>query len=133
MKVRCKANKGAALPLSCLDEAIGIIASSDFPITVDRDYTVYAITVYKGSTWYYVLDDDGHQYPVWHLAPLFEVVDPTLPASWEYGYVQPNSEETGFPLISFPEWAGDHYFYERLVDGDPETVDVFAIRQGEID
>lgn len=133
MRVRCTANTGGALPLPCLNDAIGISASSNFSVTVGRDYAVYAITVFKGNTWYYVLNDDGHQYPVWQLAQLFDVVDPTIPESWEYGFVQPDNAEPGFPLISFPEWAQDHYFYERLVDGDQATADIFARRRREID
>jgi len=37
-----------------------------------------------------------------------------------------------YPLISFPEWASDHFFYERLVDGDPETMRIYANRVAEI-
>lgn len=129
MRVTCTASSGASLPESCLDEPAGITRDSEFSLTVGAVYVVYAITTWKGHCWYYVFDDDRLPYPVWQLAPLFEISDSSLPRDWIVGYVRDEPEDEGFPLISFPEWALDHFFYERLVDGDAATVTVFNARR----
>ena len=91
-----------------------------FEVTIGAEYAVYGVTVWRGHCWYYVFDDDDLAYPVWKPAALFEVSDPTMPRNWVFGYVQPVDGDggQGFPVISFPEWALDRYFYEHLVDGD---------------
>lgn len=133
MRVRCVANSGADLPDVCIDASLGISREKEFPLTIGSSYAVYAITTFKGSVWYYVFDDNELAYPVWRLAPLFEVGDPSLPDTWVYGYIRKDPKEVGFPLISFPEWALDHSFYERLVDGDEQAVTTFAMRKVEIE
>jgi hypothetical protein len=129
VRATCIASSGQALPESCLDEAAGISRDTEFPLTVGASYEVYAITTFRGHAWYYVLDDNRLPYPVWKLAPLFEIDDPSLPADWVVGYVRKEEEDEGYPIISFPEWALDPQFYERLVDGDPESVAVFKARR----
>jgi hypothetical protein len=129
MRVTCIASSGRTLPLSTLDERAGISRGTDFALTVGSRYVVYAITTFHGHCWYYVFDDNRLPYPVWKLAPLFEILDPAIPPDWVCGYVRKSEEDEGFPVISFPEWACDHSFYERLVDGDPEATAVFEMRR----
>ena len=86
MIVRCIAAKGDVLPVMSRDSSVGIDSSTEFAVTPGRLYATYAITVYLGVTWYYVLDDDGHEWPTWVPAPLFGVVDGSLPASWKISY-----------------------------------------------
>ena len=31
----------------------------------------------------------------------------------------------GIKWISFPEWANDNYFYEKLVEGDKKTINLY--------
>jgi len=90
------------------------------------------MTVFLGIAWFYVLNDDGHDWPSWTPAPMFEVVDGSLPGSWKIGYFR-FDRDNQFPIVSFPEWAEDHMFYERLVDGDPTAVRIFGERRGEIE
>jgi hypothetical protein len=61
MRVKCLANTGRALPEASLDSRRGLSIEKNFPLTVGMTYVVYAITMYRGFTWYYVLDD--HQLP----------------------------------------------------------------------
>jgi hypothetical protein len=132
MIVRSIANLADSLPPMAYDSSRGITAETEFPVTPGRSYAVFGITVLLGLTWYYVLDDDDLGWPTWAPAPLFEVVDGRIPASWQYGYFMFGRDEQ-FPLISFPEWASDHLFYERLVDGEPEALATFAQRRHEIE
>lgn len=129
MRVTCVASSGASLPESCLDERRGIARDTEFPLTVGAVYVVHAITVWNGHCWYYVFDDNRLRYPVWQLAPLFEISEPSLPRDWIFGYVRIEPGDEGFPLISFPEWALDHFYYERLVDGDATAVATFDARR----
>lgn len=132
MIIRCATNTGDALPSTAFDSSQGVTADTEFAVTPGRSYPVFGLTVLLGITWYYVLDDDGHEWPVWVPAALFEVVDGSIPDSWLIGYFRFSREEQ-YPLISFPEWATDHSFYERLVDGQPEAERVFALRRAEVE
>ncbi|MEZ5125300.1 MAG: hypothetical protein R2826_03500 [Thermoleophilia bacterium] len=131
MIVRCIAVDGSALPTTSYDPRQGITADTEFPVTLGRRYAVYAITVYLGIAWYYIMDDDGNPWPVWTPAPLFEIADGSLPSSWQIGYFRFDREDQ-YPIVSFPEWASDHSFYERLVDRDAAAVRIFTTRRHEV-
>lgn len=128
MIVRCIANTGATLPAVNIDPRRGYDRSTEFPLTVHVDYVVFAVTVFLGTAWYYVLDDDGLDWPTWMPASLFEIADGSLPHAWKFGYVR-YSQEDQKAILSFPEWADDPSFYERLVDRDPVAVEIFARRR----
>jgi hypothetical protein len=133
VRVRCIANTGQALPESSIDSRRGLTAEKTFPLTIGTLYVVYAITMYRGLTWYYVLDDHDLPYPVWKPAVLFDIVSGTIPTGWVVGYVRVSGDDAGYPVISFPEWADDRFFYERLVDGDDLAVAVFERRRKDVD
>jgi hypothetical protein len=108
---------------------VGISYDTEFPLTIGETYVVYAITMFQGHCWYYVLDDNRLPYPVWELAPLFEIADPYIPRDWIYGYVRTSEQDEGVPIVSFPEWVLNQSYYERLVDGDPEARSIFEARR----
>ena len=132
MKVRCISNTGKALPSHVYDPGVNLTEATEFPITRGRVYFVYGVTVYRYIAWYYVFDDYRLRWPTWMPAPLFDIVDGTIPRSWIMGYFRFSREEQ-HPLLSFPEWAKDHFFYERLVDDDEEAVRIFALRRAEVE
>lgn len=132
MIVRATATTGEVLPALSRNSAVGVDATTEFPVTIGRTYAVFAVTIYLGIAWYYIFDDDNHQWPTWAPAPIFEVANGDLPPSWKVGYFN-FSREDQFPILSFPEWAEDNSFYERLVDGDAATVRVFDERRREIE
>jgi hypothetical protein len=130
MIVRCTTKSTDVLPTFAYNSKLGVTAKTEFAVTPGRIYLVFGVTMLLGIAWYYVLDDDGHDWPTWVPAPLFDIVDGTIPASWIVGYFRFSRDEQ-YPLISFPEWATDHSFYERLVEGDSEAIRVFATRRAE--
>lgn len=132
MRVRCISMSGESLPMSSRDPRLGVDAETMFPVTLGAEYPVYAITVMLGIPWYYIMDDDGSPWPIWSPSSLFEVIDGGLPSSWRYGFFRFDRDQQ-FPIISFPEWAADHFFYERLVDGEADAVAVFSRRRIEIE
>lgn len=131
MIIRCLTATADSLPGNSYDSNQGVNPDTVFPVTPGRAYPVYAITIFLGIAWYYVPDDDGLDWPTWVPASLFEVIDGHMPASWTVGHFRFASDQ--YPLISFPEWASDHRFYERLVDGDPDAVRTYALRRAEVD
>lgn len=132
MIVRCIGNTGDLLPPASRDPSQGFTSYTEFPLTVGKQYAVQAITVLLGITWYYVMDDDGHDWPNHMPATLFDVADGSLPDSWEVGYHR-FTLDNQYPIVSFPAWAADHHFYERLVDDDPVAVETFARQRQEIE
>ncbi len=132
MIVRCTTKTGDVLPAFAYDSKRGVTADTEFAVTPGRTYFVFGVTLLLGIAWYYVLDDDDHDWPTWIPAPLFDVVDGAIPASWIVGYFR-FSRDDQYPLLSFPEWASDHSFYERLVEGEPEAVRAFSIRRAEVE
>lgn len=132
MIVRAVATTGDVLPVLSRDSSVGVDGDTEFPVTVGRTYAVFAVTIFLGLAWYYILDDDGNSWPTWIPAPLFDVIDGGLPASWKIGYFK-FSRENQYPILSFPEWADDQTFYERLVDGEATATQVFNDRRNEIE
>jgi hypothetical protein len=132
MMVRCIANTGELLPPMSRDPAQGVDVTTAFPVSIGRSYAVFAMTNFLGIAWYYILDDDGNPWPTWAPSPLFEVDDGRLPTSWQIGYFRFSLEDQ-YPILSFPEWATDHRFYERLVEGEAEATRVFEGRRREVE
>lgn len=132
MIVQCISNKvDGTMPSALREYWLSHGLELGFPLTVGAQYVVVAIAIEAGIPWYYLHDDDDLSWPVWYPGNLFNVVDGSLPPSWVYGYVR-ISRDSQFSLISFPEWAEDRFFYERLVDGDAATEDIYAARRREI-
>jgi hypothetical protein len=132
MIVRCLTTTAGGLPANAYDSNMGINPDTVFPVTPGQAYPVYAITILLGRAWFYIQNDDGLAWPTWTPASVFEILDGHMPASWILNYFRLAPDDQ-YPLISFPEWAADHYFYERLVDGEPEAVRIYASRRAEVD
>ncbi|WP_075002807.1 hypothetical protein [Streptomyces qinglanensis] len=128
MKVQAVARTGAALPSDALSERWNIAESTEFAITPGCEYIVFGITCVSGLFWYYILDDRNLGYPVWHPCALFEVKDGTIPSWWIANYFPHYlNERSGVSIISFPEWAADALFYEKLFDGDSAALAAFNV------
>lgn len=132
MRVICVNNVADWLPKSAEDPLDQVTEETDFPVTPGRSYLVFGVTQRLGLSWYYIIDDDQFEYPTWRPASLFEILDGSIPDSWEFGFFK-FSREYQVPVLSFPEWASDYYFYERLLNDDPEALAVFARRRAEIE
>jgi hypothetical protein len=132
MILTCLSNQGAVLPDRNIDVQAGFTRETHFPITIGREYVVYAMTIRGHDVWYYILDDRNLPYPVWHPAPLFSVVDGKVPSSWRYIYT--SSADDFLAVWAFPEWAQDPgRYYDQLSDRDEEALAIFSRRRQEID
>jgi len=56
-------------------------------------------------------------------ARYFTVLDSTIPSDWEEDTYDVYGNEVH--VQSFPEMAHDKFFYDRLMNDDPKTVEVF--------
>lgn len=117
MRIRCIANTGAYLPESYINPAKGYKKETEFPLTIGKDYTVYALKEWQGSVWYYICDDNYMYYPMQTPAPLFEIIDNTLSKYWRFK-LYPN----GLLKIAFEQWFSDTYFYDKLTNQEEEVL-----------
>ncbi len=121
MKIKCITNKTSNLPQEILQNYK--ISYKEFSVKEGIEYTVYALGMNYGYIWYCICDNNHFFYPEWNPSPLFEIVDNRLSRYWVLGLGEDNSKKV--PLLSFPEWTNDEYFYGELVDGnsnDPNAI-----------
>ncbi|MEZ2232167.1 hypothetical protein [Microcoleus sp.] len=120
MIIRCIANTGEYLPENYIDPARGYTKKIKLPLTVGKEYVVYAIRAWQGIVWYYICDDNYSYYPMQTPAPLFEVVDSRVSKYWR---VMPYPN--GVLRIAFEQWFTDPYFYDKLTDQEEAEVEIF--------
>jgi len=120
MRIRCIANNGEHLPENYIDPARGYTKKVELPLTVGKEYVVYAIRAWQGVVWYYICDDNYSYYPIQTPAPLFEVVDSRVSKYWR---VMPYPN--GVLRIAFEQWFTDPYFYDKLTDQEEAEVEIF--------
>jgi hypothetical protein len=120
MRVRCIANTGKNLPENYIDPARGYTKTIELPLTVGKEYMVYAIRLWQGIVWYYICDDNYSYYPIQTPAPLFEVVDNRVSKYWRF-MLNPN----GVLRFVFEQWLNDPYFYDKLTDQEEAEVEIF--------
>ena len=102
MKIRCIANTGASLPDNYLDLKRGYTKELKLPLTIGKEYVVYAIYERQEQVWYYIADDNFMYYPMRNPAPLFEVVDNRISQYWRFD-LMPN----GLLRLAFSNWLND--------------------------
>jgi len=120
MRIRCIANNGEHLPENYIDPARGYTKKVELPLTVGKEYVVYAIRAWQGVVWYYICDDNYSYYPIQTPAPLFEVVDSRVSKYWQF-MLDPN----GVLRFAFEQWFTDPYFYDKLTDQEEAEVEIF--------
>ncbi|HAX75168.1 MAG TPA: hypothetical protein DCY88_04850 [Cyanobacteria bacterium UBA11372] len=120
MRIRCIANTGESLPSNYIDPARGYKKETEFPLTVGKEYTVYALKQWQGTVWYYICDDNSTYYPIQTPAPLFEMVDNRMSKYWRFKFYN-----NGLLKIAFQQWFSEPYFYDKLTDQKEEQVLIF--------
>lgn len=129
--LKCLSNRLSEVPERYLDERGGFTREKIFDLTPGKEYVAFGITTHAGGWWYYVEDDLGRNYPVWRPEVLFEVVDSTVPEHW-IGHNDVDYYGQKQTTLSFPEWASDPYFYERLVDEDEAAVITYQAERAKL-
>jgi hypothetical protein len=126
MKVKCLHNRKRDLPVELQREGVAYgPAYTDMPLTIGREYVVYAMTARAGFPWYFIQDDDELPYPQAYPAPLFEITDTRLSRVWHFN-IPGDVSKCEWPNWGPSEWVSDRFFYDRLTDCQPEEVRTFA-------
>ena len=128
MKVVCKINNLSNISdESVLDRLKKYISIPDGEIDLDvgREYTAYGVVFWDNSPWYYLCSEDYDEYPKPFASDFFDVVDDQLSPCWKLCHVARGDNEPVTSLV-FDEWSKAPSFYERLIEGDPDAVNLFA-------
>lgn len=98
--------------------------TADMDLDVGKYYNVVAIEERDGGLWLFLHTVESNDYPYPYPAEKFEFIDTSIPSGWS---IKLEKCESGLIIkrISFPEWADDDYFYEKLVDGDSEVIAIY--------
>jgi hypothetical protein len=131
MRARCKSNRGDDFELPYFDPKHGRPDGHVFDLTPGRLYTVYAVGFKGSGTWLYVAEDhfiDGpRKFPV----ILFELEDPSVSKYWVLTVGRLDSEQPD--MLAPVEWGREPWFFNRIVDGEPEAVAIFAEMKTRLD
>lgn len=125
MRVRCISNRVDQLNdvdlRGRLEKSINLDGADD-SLVIGNIYSVFAMTKWAdGGIRIYLHTVEDGDYPYPYPIEMFELVDPVVPLGWCVAIErEPLGDSIG--RISFPEWAADDYFYERLVEGDDIAV-----------
>lgn len=139
MKIRCIGTKGSDLPEYYFKMGNFAFPRSDWQIEIGKIYTVYAMSLYNHVLHYLAFPDDMSG-PGWYPAPLFEVVDSSVPKDWYFVYFGYQNEKLeamslgalwGYYEMVFREKDLQHY--AGLIDIDPTELEIFLRRKQEID
>jgi len=105
------------------------------PLTVNKDYVVYAIAQIGNVGAYLILDDDqtkgfdmiktGDYEPIWYDKNLFKIVDDAIDPIWGKRRGTSWTRWRG-ETLSFPEFVANRGFYETVIDGDQNDVRIFS-------
>lgn len=129
MRVRCVANDIEKLNNSIVRKRL--VESihregADEDLTVNAVYAVLAMEQWSdGGIRVYLHTVGESNYPYPYPVEMFEVVDATVTTSWCVTFFEQQSLGMSIKRISFPEWAHDDFFYERLVDGDEAVIAIY--------
>jgi len=104
--------------------------TADMDLDIGKYYDVVAIEERDGGIWLFLHTVKSSDYPYPYPAEMFEFLDTSIPSDWGIKF---EKREGGVIIkrISFPKWASDDYFYEKLVDGDKEVVTAYQSRRPE--
>ncbi len=96
----------------------------EIDLDVGKEYTVYGVVFWDNSPWYYLCSEEYDEYPKPFAAELFSVLDGRLSLYWKLSVVD-QEEEGVLSSLVFDEWANNSSFYELLIEGDSEAVELF--------
>ena len=99
-----------------------------FPfLNLGQDYAVCGLLLTAQGIWVFLLKDEGDEYPLQYPISFFDIVDATIASDWMTGKGEVFSSVSRkvFALLAPKEWANNEWFYEALVDGEPQAVAAF--------
>lgn len=131
MLIVARMNKGSELGPP--DHGHGYSLRSQFPVTLGREYEVFAMNLYDHQLRYLIFNDAMH--PDWLPTGLFEVLDGKLPSDWQF---RDTRESEGLPpgkwglggLWGYPELVRRVDHYEGLLElNEADILTFLEVRQ----
>lgn len=106
------------------------IEYTEFPLTLNKEYTVYAIECTGKGRFinYFILDDSGSIYPNNYPSEFFEITDNKLSQYWENknGMHLFNKSKLKCPeLIAFKEWVENPFFEGDMIENNNDALKTF--------
>lgn len=102
---------------------------SDFPLSINKKYTVYAIEYFDDKHInFFILDDGGNTYPNNYPSDFFKIIDNRLSACWinkgnNLNY--PLKNVVNNTIITFKEWIENKYFEYELFENLNNSTAIF--------
>lgn len=98
----------------------------DLNLEEGKIYVVYSLAILEDVLWYAICENNQTFYPLLKPSTLFDIVDNRLSRYWIFNIwgVSENINKE-IPILSFPEWAKDPYFYGELIEdnsNDPNAI-----------
>lgn len=106
--------------------------TQDFEIELDRTFTVYSISIWRGVL-HYLLVRTHEDKPEWYPADLFSIEVPTFSTKLHYMYFGPQDKRGVSALWGYKEMALDYSHYADLIEREKDAIEVFRKRKKEID
>ena len=106
------------------------ILSSDgyLPLKVGNVFVVYGLVFRDNCLWYLLCVSEGDESPTPYPAEVFEILNAHPSRFWTVTEKDNGNSEF---YLSFKEWSKS--FFERLIDGDPEAVNLFSNYRDKMD
>lgn len=131
MKIKCKINTlQKAEYHNLINDDIRYIFNYDPDYSIlnaGQVFDVYGILLATSGIWVFILEDSNDDYPKHYPLSFFDIINADIPENWISGNVNNFNFRTR-KVISFlthPVWANDNSFYEGLVNGDQNTIELF--------
>jgi len=131
MRVKCICNDLAEIGDVEVRARLGQSIHIEGPIrdlSVGKEYLVQALEKRDDGLWWYLHTSKDSDYPYPYPAEMFELQERSVPQGWCVGIKKVKGTMI-FKWMSFPEWAMDDLFFERLVDGDAKTMSIYRSKK----
>ena len=127
MKVVCKINN-----LNRIDDPVLLTQLKRYHLSSDgevdllegNEYLVYGVLFRDNTPWYYLCSGEDDSYPKPFSSDLFIVSDDRISQYWKLSVVKHENSKVTTSLV-FSEWAKDQMFYENLLDGGINEIELF--------
>jgi hypothetical protein len=96
-------------------------------LAVGQDYLVQAIELRDGGVWFFIHTVKASCFPYPYPAEYFAIVDGTISSLWSAKFADGPDGAT-LKRLSFPEWANDDSFYEKLIGEDVNCLALYQQR-----
>ncbi len=129
MKVVCKFNTLTSIKCSetksRLKKYIKLPDDDELDIRIGEKYVVYGLLFWNNCPWFYLCSENYDEYPKPYPSEFFDIIDDRISLYWKLSFYSQSNHEAKTSLV-FEEWAKDPNYYERLIDGDINAVELFA-------